>query len=971
MSDMRSLSTFALLFFVQLTANADVRLPTLFSSRMVLQQETENTIWGFADPGESITVEASWGSTVTTTTNAAGRWQILLATPSHSIEQSLTIRGNNTITLEDVAIGEVWLCVGQSNMGWSLGNCFDAEKEAAEANAPHLRIYSSSREHWHQPLSESRDLLATWVTCTPVTAARTSAVSYYFGKTLQEALGIPVGIIVQAYAGTPIEGWIPKEIQTNDKRTQEHIAQLNKVSRRYDRDDALKTWEREHITYKEKIAAGETMKNQWKQLQPPFITKPANLGHQYPSHIYNAMIHPIRPYGIRGAIWYQGERNSKNVPQAEHYRDQIKKLIGYYRSSWHELSGGNVSDDFPFILTQLPSWHAAQQKPVEGLESPWTVNREAMRLASKDLPNVGLVVSIDTGDAVLLHPKTKRPIGIRHALYALESVYGLDLVGSGPRLRMQKIDGNRIVLNFDSIGSGLITANELIQSGDPELNSFAIAGVDGRWQWANATIDGNRVVVSSSKVKSPVAVRYAWGMNPSKRNLLYNREGLPASPFRTDDWPLFDPQNEVIEVIKPKAPEDYVPTDWIRPAMFQRVDSSATRAKSRDHIEEYRDTDSPKPEKREFNNGTAPGITDLSADDISYALEKNIPDLEEPFLYTSPQNRMDGIAVGNLEKDRDLSKTILAFAEEIAAGDHGEIDSLLLYQNNKLLFESYYRRGRINYPHYQMSITKSYTAMAIGRAIQLKHLSMEDLDRPIVEFLKKLDQSKLVAGANQITLAQALNMKSGIRIDRDRVNELRKQKDLLLGQGQIQAYLQYSAPIPAGEKIFKYQGSDPSIAMQVLDAVVPGSARDFIETELLAKLGITNFAWQDDISGLPKSAAGSSMRSRDMLKWGMLVSNGGKWNGEQLIPAEFVQRATARINTNSRGTSYGYFWWRHDMQVGDRSYDCQSGRGAGGQFILLLPELDLIIVITAHQQGMGKMLSTVPKRILPAFTRNK
>ena len=313
---MKSLSTFILLFFVQLTANADVRLPTLFSNQMVLQQKTDNTIWGFADPGESITIEASWGSTVTTKTNVDGKWQVLLTTPSHGIDHSLTIRGNNTITLEDIAIGEVWLCVGQSNMGWALGNCFDAEKEAAQANAPNLRIFSSSREHWHHPLSESRDLLATWVTCTPATAARTSAVSYYFGKTLQEALDVPVGIIVQAYAGTPIEGWIPKEIQTNDKRTQEHIAQLNKVSRRYDRDDALKTWEQEHITYKRKIAAGETMKNQWKQLQPPFITKPANLGHQYPSNIYNAMIHPIRPYGIRGAIWYQGERNSK-----KHYSD--------------------------------------------------------------------------------------------------------------------------------------------------------------------------------------------------------------------------------------------------------------------------------------------------------------------------------------------------------------------------------------------------------------------------------------------------------------------------------------------------------------------------------------------------------------------------------------------------------------------------------------------------------------------------
>ena len=968
---MRSLTTLTLLFSVQLIANADVRMPSLFSDQMVLQQKMDNTVWGFADPGEKVTVKASWGNTAKATANPAGRWQVSLETPSHGTGHSLTIRGNNTIALKDIAIGEVWLCAGQSNMGWALGNCFNADNEVASANAPNFRIFKSSREHWHEPLVESRDLLATWVSCTPATAATTSAVSYYFGKTLHEALGVPVGIIVQAYAGTPIEGWMPTEIQAGDKRTEQHIAQLNKISRRYDRADALRTWEQEHVTYKQKIAAGETMKNQWRQLQPPFITKPASLGHQYPSHIYNAMIHPIRPYGIRGAIWYQGERNSKNVPQAEHYCDQIKQLISYYRSSWHELSGGNVADDFPFILTQLPSWHAAQHKPVEGLKSPWAVNREAMRLASKDLPNVGLVVSIDTGDAVLLHPKNKKPIGIRHALHALENVYGINVVGSGPRLRTQKIDGNRIVLNFDSIGSGLITANELIKSGDPKLNSFAIAGVDGQWQWADAVIEGDQVVVSSSKVKAPVAVRYAWAMNPSKRNLLYNHEGLPASPFRTDDWPLFNPENEVIEVLKPKAPDGYVPTDWVRPAMLQRVDSTATRARSRDHIKEHHDAESPETEKRETNNRTAPEITDLNAEDISYALEKNIPDLEEPFLNTSPQNRMDGIAVGNLEEDHELSKTILAFAEEIAAGDHGEIDSLLLYQNNKLLFESYYRRGRINYPHYQMSITKSYTAMAIGRAIQLKHLSMEDLDRPVVEFLKNLDQSKLVSGANQITLAQALNMKSGIRIDRAKVNELRREKDRLLGQGQIQAYLQYSAPIPTGKKTFKYQGSDPSIAMQVLDAVVPGSARDFIETELLAKLGITNFAWQDDVSGLPKSAAGSSMRSRDMLKWGMLVSNAGKWNNEQLIPAEFVRRATDRINTNPQGTSYGYFWWRHDMQVGDRTYDCRSGRGAGGQFILMLPELDLLIVVTAHQQGMGKMLSTVPKKILPVFARDK
>lgn len=968
---MKSLTTVVLLFSVQCISHADVRMPSLFSDRMVLQQKTENIVWGFADPGEKVSVEANWGKTAKTTANAVGKWRVPLETPLHGTGYSITIRGNNAIVLKDVAIGEVWLCAGQSNMGWALGNCFDADREAVGAKAPNLRIFKSSREHWHEPLEESRDLLATWVSCTPETAATTSAVSYYFGKTLQEALGVPVGIIVQAYAGTPIEGWMPKDIQAGDKRTEQHMVQLNKTSRRYDRDDALKTWEQEHITYKQKIAAGETMKNQWRQLQPPFITKPANLGHQYPGHIYNAMIHPVRPYGIRGAIWYQGERNSKNVPQAEHYHEQIKKLISHYRSSWHEQSGGNVAADFPFILTQLPSWHAPQDKPTEDLEAPWIVNREAMRLASKELGNVGLVVSIDTGDAVLLHPKNKRPIGIRHALYALENVYGINLVGSGPRLRNQKINGSQILLDFDSIGSGLVTANDLIKSGDLKLNSFAIAGADRQWRWADAVIEGSQVIVSSSQVKSPVAVRYAWAMNPSKRNLLYNREGLPASPFRTDAWPLFDPENEIIEVIKPQVPEGYQPTDWVRPTMIQKVDSLTTGVTRKNVDIENHETESREPGNLELDEGTAPEITDLNAEDASYALEKNIPYLAKPFFNISPQDRMDGIAVGSLAKDNDLSNTLLAFAEEIAAGDHGEIDSLLLYQNNKLLFESYYRRGRINYPHYQMSITKSYTAMAIGRAIQLNHLRMEDLDRPVVDFLKNIDRSKLVSGAEEITLAQALNMKSGIRIDQAKVNELRKEHDFLAGQGQIQAYLQYSDPIPTTKKNFKYQGSDPSMAMQVLEAVVPDSARKFIETELLAKLGITDFAWQDDVSGLPKSAAGSSMRSRDMLKWGILVSNAGKWKGQQLIPADFVQRATERIHTNPQGTSYGYFWWRHDMRVGDRTYDCQSGRGAGGQFILILPELELIIVVTAHHQGMGKMLSAVPQKILPVFSRSR
>jgi len=370
---------------------------------------------------------------------------------------------------------------------------------------------------------------------------------------------------------------------------------------------------------------------------------------------------------------------------------------------------------------------------------------------------------------------------------------------------------------------------------------------------------------------------------------------------------------------------------------------------------------------RTYNDGTAPEVTDLNAADVSYAKEKEIPDLKHPFISTAPKDRGDGIPVGRL--DENAQQLIRHFAKEIENGTHGEVDSLLISKDGKLVFESYYRRGRANYPHYQMSITKSYTAMALGRAIQLGYLTMADLDKPVVDFLKELDQSKLVSGATDITLAEAMNMHSGIRIDKDKAKELMKNPAQLKGQGQIQAYMENSAPIPASPREFKYQGSDPSMTIQVLETVVPGSAAEFIKTELLGKMGITNYGWQDDVSGLPKSAAGSSMRSRDMLKWGLMVMNQGRWNSEQLIPAAFVERATDRIYTNPQGTSYGYFWWRANVEVGGKAYDCKSGRGAGGQFILMLPELDLIAIITSHNKGMGKMLKTAPGKIIPAFIR--
>ena len=546
--------------------HAEVRLPRFFSDHMILQQQTHAAIWGWADVGESIVIRASWGAMASAKAGNDGRWKLFLETLGPGTGHTLQIKGSNQIQIKDVAIGEVWLCVGQSNMGWSVANSFEAEKES-EVDLPQLRIFKSAREHWHEPLAENLDRLSRWKKCDPESASETSAVAYYFGKKLHEELKIPVGIIQRAYAGTPIEGWMPWSIQKGDPRAQAQRQLLIDFAERRRRNQgestekALATFEKELAEYNAMIDAGKTMKNAFRPLMPPTITRPGTLGHQYPANIFNAMIHPVRPYGIRGIIWYQGERNSKDVPQAVHYQSQLIKLIGYYRNSWHKMSDGNVSKDFPFQFTQLPSWNPPQTKPVEGLEATWAANRESMRLANRTVPNTAMAVTIDTGDTIALHPKNKKPIGQRHAYLALQQTYGRNIPASGPVLKRQTIKGNKVILEFDSVGSGLVSARA------GALDAFAIAGNDRKWHWAKAEIKGDNIVVYSKDVTQPLAVRYAWAMNPSRRNLLYNREGFPASPFRTDNEPLFDPKVESVPVLKPAKPKGYEPVDWKRPPM--------------------------------------------------------------------------------------------------------------------------------------------------------------------------------------------------------------------------------------------------------------------------------------------------------------------------------------------------------------------------------------------------------------------
>lgn len=363
----------------------------------------------------------------------------------------------------------------------------------------------------------------------------------------------------------------------------------------------------------------------------------------------------------------------------------------------------------------------------------------------------------------------------------------------------------------------------------------------------------------------------------------------------------------------------------------------------------------------------------VEEDDLSFW---DVPHLEEAIINTAPADRKDGLIVGELGVDGGNKHMIVKLAQEIAEKQHGDYDSLLIAHKGKLLFESYYLGGRVNLTHPQVSATKTYTGLALGRAIQLGYLTMDDLDKPLVGFLKDLDTEKFSEGAEKITLHQALTMRSGIRLTEEQREEFEKNPSQLKGQGQVQTYLKHSAPITLESQSFLYQGTDPNLVMQVIDAVVPGTAKDFIKNELFGKMGITTYGWQTEVSGLPKAGVQASITSRAMVKLGTLAMNNGKWNDEQLIPEAFIAKATSKVisvsdddvsddGKNISNKGYGYFWWNADMKSDNKSYFSVSAQGGGGQYIIMIDDLDLMVVVTAHDDV--KSLQMTAERILPAF----
>lgn len=506
---MKSLKAAFLLALFVVAARADVRLPDVIASSMVLQQKQAVPIWGWAEPGEAVTV-AFAGQKKTVVAAADGKWRVDLAKMNGSDKpQTMTITGNKTIELKDILVGEVWLVSGQSNMQWRLPESTDGAAATAGANHPTMRLFNVSRE---VGFKKKQGKLAEWLACTPESVKEFSAAGYYFGVELQKALKVPVGLINSSYGGSQAEAWTP-------------VSYLNASPDLKPTVDRTKIWEAERETVRTNYAAviakwredSDKARAAGARPSPSPGVPDALRDYRIASSIYDGMIEPLMPFAIKGAIWYQGESNEA---RAEQYGILMPVMIKAWRERWGQ---GN----FPFGIIQLPNYRQVKPEPEE---SAWSFIREAQRQTALKTPSTGLIVIIDIGEASDIHPRNKLDVGKRMTVWALKDAYGLKLVDS-PVFARSEIKGDKILLTFLGVGSGL-----KIRSGD-KLSEFAIAGADKKFVWAEARIVGkNKVEVWSPGISSPVAVRYAFNSNPKNANLT-NDSGLPASPFRTDNWP--------------------------------------------------------------------------------------------------------------------------------------------------------------------------------------------------------------------------------------------------------------------------------------------------------------------------------------------------------------------------------------------------------------------------------------------------
>ncbi|NOZ20357.1 MAG: sialate O-acetylesterase [Planctomycetes bacterium] len=489
---------------------------------MVLQQGMEAPVWGKADEGEKVTVTFC-GQTVFANAKD-GKWMVRLKPLKAGGPHTMTVAGKNTIEIKNVLVGEVWVCSGQSNMAMTVNRCANAEEEVANSKNPMLRLYTVPRRIAGEP---QKNVEGKWVEAGPDTVGGFSGVGYFFGRELQKALKVPVGLIHTSWGGTPSEAWTSMptleatpEAKSILDRYAEAVKNLPKAMERFEaakekyKAEKLPAWRKAAAEAKK---AGKPIP---RRPRPPRV--PYGPGHPHrPAGLYNGMIAPLIPFAIKGAIWYQGESNAGRAYQ---YRTLFPAMITDWRKNWGE---GN----FGFFFVQLAPF---RQPPTKPEDSAWAELREA-QLMTLSLPNTGMAVITDVGDAKNIHPTRKQIVGTRLALSARGVTYGEKIVHSGPVYKSMKVNGNKAVLTFDHIAGGLMVKDGDLMEHDGKLKGFTIAGKDKVFHNASAEIKGDKVVVSCPEVQKPAAVRYGWANYPIVN--LYNTEGLPASPFRTDNWP--------------------------------------------------------------------------------------------------------------------------------------------------------------------------------------------------------------------------------------------------------------------------------------------------------------------------------------------------------------------------------------------------------------------------------------------------
>lgn len=489
-------SAFCLLAFFCLPLYGAVRLPILFADHMVIQRNEPVHVWGDASAGEKVTVTFREKQKVTTA-DTLGRWSVQLPPGEAGGPFDLVIKGENTITLSDVLVGDVWIASGQSNMGFSLREARNAEHEIATANYPQIRLMNVKQRYADYP-QEDLVLTSPWSLCTPASARDFTAVGYFFAREIQSREHVPIGIIESAWGGTPAEAWTSMHALSQDAALMPVFSAWSAMSDNESVTRREEDKERKEVEQKYGPQEDENLRLPW---HPVFNS-------WAPASLYNGMIAPLTKFPIRGVIWYQGESNT-DVLRYRVYGRLFQTLIQDWRAAWTQ---GN----FPFLFVQIANYHT-------GPDDHWPEVREAQRQALQ-LANTAMVVTIDIGDPQNIHPTDKQDVGYRLALAARAVAYHEHLEDSGPLYHSMSRDGATLHLYFDHADEGLMMKGQ-------QLQGFEIAGLDGKFVPATARIDGATVVLSSPSVEKPTQARYGWSGDPVCN--LFNKAGLPASPFHT------------------------------------------------------------------------------------------------------------------------------------------------------------------------------------------------------------------------------------------------------------------------------------------------------------------------------------------------------------------------------------------------------------------------------------------------------